>query len=311
MMWGELAALATAVCWSFTAILISYSGRRVGSEVVNRSRLLFAFLFLLVAHRALEGVFFPSGVEPFRWGWLAVSSVLGLVLGDAFLFQAYVLIGPRLAMLLMSTVPIFSVLFGWLLFGEAVTGLELAGIALAVAGIGWVVTEGQTDPRLADRRVYRRGLLFGLLGALGQVANLVTARYALVDDFPALSATLIRIVIGAVIVWAMAAVRGQAGHTIRQLGDRRALRAIVAASLVGPFLGIWLSLIAVQNARLGIASTLMALPPVILIPLEFALFRHRVSPRGLAGTVVACSSGWYPALKRMSRFSLHPSSFIL
>ena len=119
--------------------------------------------------------------------------MLGLVLGDAFLFRAYVLIGPRLAMLLMATVPIFSALFGWLLFGEAVTNLELIGITLAVAGVGWVVTEGQTDPRLADRRVYRRGLLFGLLGALGQVANLVTARYALVDDFPALSATIIRI----------------------------------------------------------------------------------------------------------------------
>ena len=287
MMWGEVAALATAVCWSFTAIFISYSGRRVGSEVVNRSRLLLACLFLLVAHRALEGAFFPTGVEPFRWGWLAVSSVLGLVLGDAFLFRAYVLIGPRLAMLLMATVPIFSALFGWLLFGEAVTNLELIGITLAVAGVGWVVTEGQTDPRLADRRVYRRGLLFGLLGALGQVANLVTARYALVDDFPALSATLIRIAIGAGIVWGVAALRGQAGHTVRQWGDRRALRAIVAASFVGPFLGIWLSLIAVQNARLGIASTLMALPPVILIPLEYVFFRRRVSPRSIVGTVVA------------------------
>ena len=287
MRWGELAALATAVCWSFTAIFISYSGRRVGSEVVNRSRLLLAFLFLIVAHWALEGAIFPTGVEPFRWGWLAVSSLLGLVLGDAFLFRAYVLIGPRLAMLLMSTVPIFSAVFGWLLFDEAMTRLELAGIVLAVAGVAWVVTEGQTDPRLADRRVYRRGLLFALLGALGQVTNLVTARYALVGDFPALSATLIRIAIAVVIVWIVAALRGQAGHTVRQWGDRPALRAIVAASFVGPFLGIWLSLIAVQNARLGIASTLMALPPVLLIPLEYALFRQRVSPRGLAGTLMA------------------------
>ncbi len=58
-------------------------------------------------------------------------------------------------------------------------------------------------------------------------------------------------------------------------------------AVVGPFLGIWLSLVAVQNTRLGIASTLMALPPVLLIPLEFAAFRQRVSRRGIAGTVVA------------------------
>jgi uncharacterized membrane protein len=286
-MWGELAALATAVCWSFTAILMSFAGRRIGSGVVNRSRLLFAFLYLLVAHRVLEGVFFPTGVEPFRWGWLAVSSLLGLVLGDAFLFRAYVLIGPRLSMLLMSTVPIFSVLFGRILFNEAITPLEMGGIALAVAGIIWVITEAQSDPTLADRRVYRRGLLFALLGALGQVANLVTARYALVDDFPALSATLIRIAIGLVVLWGVSALRREVGYTVAQWRDRRALTALLAASFVGPFLGIWLSLVAVQHARLGIASTLMALPPVLLIPLEYAFFRHRVSRRSVAGTVIA------------------------
>lgn len=286
-MWGELAALGTAVCWSFTAIFFSYAGRRVGADVVNRNRLLFALVYLLVAHRLLEGTFFPAGVEPFRWSWLAVSSLLGLVLGDAFLFRAYVLIGPRLSMLMMSTVPIFSVLFGRLLFNEAITVLETAGIVLAVVGIAWVVTEGQGSDESVDRRQYRRGLLFALLGALGQVANLVTARYALVDNFPTLSATLIRIAIALVVLWGAAGLRGQIGPTLRHWGDRRALRAVALGAVVGPFLGIWLSLVAVQNTRLGIASTLMALPPVLLIPLEFAAFRQRVSRRGIAGTVVA------------------------
>ncbi len=286
MIWGELAALGTAVCWSFTAIFFSYSGRRVGSDVVNRSRLIFAFLLLLVAHWALEGALFPHHVEPFRWGWLAVSSLLGLVLGDAFLFHAYVLIGPRLSMLMMSTVPIYSALFGWALFGESMTAIEALGMLLAVAGVAWVVTEGQGQSA-ADRHNHRRGLLFALLGALGQVANLVTARYALVGDFPALSATLIRILIAAAVLWGLALARGQARATVVRWRDGKALRAIVAGSVVGPFLGIWLSLIAVQNARLGIASTLMALPPVILIPLEFAFFRRRVSARGIAGTMLA------------------------
>lgn len=62
---------------------------------------------------------------------------------------------------------------------------------------------------------------------------------------------------------------------------------MMGGAVVGPFLGIWLSLIAVQHARLGIASTLMALPPVLLIPLEYLIYRHRVSRRGIAGTVIA------------------------
>lgn len=287
MPWGELAALATAVCWSFTAIFFSFSGRRIGSDVVNRSRLLFAFVFLLITHRLFEGVFFPRDVEPFRWGWLAVSSILGLVLGDAFLFQAYVLVGPRLSMLMMATVPILSTMFGYLLFGELVTSLELMGVILAVGGIAWVVTEGQSDSSASDRRIYRKGLLFGLLGAMGQVANLVTARYALVDDFPTISATLIRILIALLILWMLAAVRGQVWYTFNQWQDRQAFRALLAGATVGPFLGIWFSLIAVQNARLGIASTLMALPPILLIPLEYLIHGRRVSQRGLVGTVVA------------------------
>lgn len=287
MPWGELAALATAVCWSFTAIFFSFSGRRVGSDVVNRSRLVLAFVYLLVTHRILEGVFFPTGVEPFRWGWLAVSSLFGLVLGDAFLFRAYVMIGPRLSMLMMATVPIISTLFGWMLFDEVVASLEMAGVILAVGGIAWVVTEGQNDSLLVDRSAYRKGLLYGFLGALGQVANLVTARYALADDFSAISATIIRILVAIVVLWGLAGIRGQIGNTLRQWKDRAALRALVAGATVGPFLGIWFSLIAVQNARLGIASTLMALPPVLLIPLEYLLYRRHISRRSLTGTVLA------------------------
>ena len=75
---GEIAALATAVCWSLTAMFFSFSGRIAGSAVVNRSRLLFAFLFLTITHLVLQGTVFPlarsrsagSGWQfPAFWGW--------------------------------------------------------------------------------------------------------------------------------------------------------------------------------------------------------------------------------------------------
>ena len=273
--------------WSLTAVFFSYSGRLVGSEVVNRSRLLFAFLFLAISHWFLEGSFFPGQVEGFRWFWLALSSVLGLVLGDTFLFQAYVLIGPRLSMLLMSTVPIYSALFGWLLFDENISRIELSGILLAVAGIGWVVTEKQSGMNVVANKQYKSGIFFGLLGALGQVANLVTARYGLVGGFPSISATIIRILVAIIVMWGYALLRGKVGYTIGRWREGKAFSAMLGGAVVGPFLGIWLSLIAIQLARLGIASTLMALPPVILIPIEYLVYKKPVSARGMAGTAVA------------------------
>ena len=284
---GELAALGTAVCWSATAIFFSYSGRLIGSDVVNRSRLLFAFLFLGLSHLVLEGSLFPLHVEGFRWFWLAISSVLGLVVGDTLLFKAYVLIGPRLSMLLMSTVPIISTLFGWLLFGETVSGLELTAVFLTVGGVSWVVTEKQPGRTAVENKQFSSGILFGLGGALGQVSNLITARYGLVDNFPTISATMIRILVALIILWGLALLRGQVRATLRQWRNRQAFPAMIGGSISGPFLGIWLSLVAIQLTRLGIASTLMALPPVLLIPVEFIVYKKPVSARGMVGTGVA------------------------
>jgi drug/metabolite transporter (DMT)-like permease len=287
MHWGELAALATAVCWSLTAVFFSYSGRLIGSDVVNRSRLIFAFAFLSFTHLIVEGSLFPWDAEPYRWFWFAVSAILGLVLGDTFLFKAYVMIGPRLSMLLMATVPIYSAIFGWLLFGELVTGMELVGILLAVGGIAWVVTEKRSGKTMVENKQFRKGILFGLAGALGQVANLVFARYGLVNDYSTLSASIIRILIALLVLWVLAALRREIRHTFRMWRNKRAFRAMISGSISGPFLGIWFSMIAIQYSRLGIAATLMALPPILLIPIEYIVYKRKVSMRGVVGTLVA------------------------
>jgi drug/metabolite transporter (DMT)-like permease len=287
---GIVAAFGTAVCWSFTAIFFSYGGRRVGSDVVNRTRLIFAFLFISIAHLLLLGVIFPFGTEPWRWGWLALSSVLGLVLGDAALFFSYVLIGPQLAMLVMAMVPIMSTFFAWIFFGEVINSTEMFGIAVAIGGVAWVVTEKRSDSAESDaarQRNYRLGLSMAFLGALGQTSNLIFSKFALLDGYSALSATQIRILIGGIVLWGMTALRRNIRPTMVKLRDRRALYAIMGGALVGPFLGIWFSLIAVQNARVGIASTIMALPPVLLIPLTFLFFGDRPTVRGVTGTVIA------------------------
>ncbi len=284
---GQLAALGTAICWSFTAIFFSYSGRLVGSSVVNRSRLLFALFFIAATHLTLQGTIFPFGTEPFRWGWLALSSVLGLVIGDTFLFQAFVLVGARLSTLMMASVPLITTFMAWIFLGETMSTSELAGIALTVTGIAWVVTERRTGESEVPEKKYLLGLSFALIGALGQSANLITAKFALGDNYPALSALAIRTLVAIVILWSVAAFQGQFRHTIHQWRNRNAFSAIIGGTIVGPFLGIWLSLVAVQLAPVGLAATLMALPPIMLIPIGRVLYGERVSKRGIVGTVVA------------------------
>ncbi len=284
---GELAALGTSLCWSATSVLFTFAGRRVGSMVVNRTRLAFAVLLLGTTHLVLYGSFLPPEASAERWWWLGLSGVMGLVLGDAFLFQAFVLIGPRLSMLMMSLVPVISSLMAWFFLRERLSALEMLGIALAVAGVGWVALERRGERAAGGKRNHRLGLLAGFAAALGQAGGLIAAKRGLVGDFPTLSAVLMRMLVALVVIWAMAALQGQAGRSIGALRDRRALLQIFAASVTGPFLGVWLSLIAIDQVRVGIAATLMGLPPVILLPVDRWLFGWPVTGRAILGTVVA------------------------
>ncbi len=290
---GELAGLATSFFWSFTSIFFTLSGREVGSPVVNRTRLLLALVMVGGLHWALQGQPLPLDAELERWGWMGLSGLIGFVLGDALLFQAFVMIGPRLSMLLMSLNPVIGAVLAWVLLDETLAGMEILGIALAISGVAWVVSERRRENNnsgLPDvsPRYYVLGVLCGLGGALGQASGLIASKQGLSGDFSALSGNMIRLSVSTVAIWLFALAARQAGGNFRKLREHpRALRFILGGAIAGPFLGVWLSLIAVQNAPVGIASTLMALSPVILLPLGRIIFKEQITGRAVAGTVLA------------------------
>ncbi|MCB0204258.1 MAG: DMT family transporter [Anaerolineae bacterium] len=290
---GELAALATAVLWSFTGIQFTFAGRRVGSPAVNRMRLAIAVFYLSLAHLVLNGQWWPLDASRQQWFWLGLSGIVGLAIGDAFLFQAYVTIGPRRAAVIMTTVPVMSTVLAWLWFGEVLSAAELLAMSLTLFGVAWVVSERRNNrSRVSftgdeDRRVYLIGVLLALGGAAGQSLGLLLSKKGLEGGFPPLSATVIRMVVATAAIWLVTLLRGRAPATIQALRDRRALVLIAAGAFTGPFLGVWNSMIAVQNAPVGIASTLMSLSPVMLIPLSHYFFGERVTSRAILGTLIA------------------------
>jgi drug/metabolite transporter (DMT)-like permease len=286
---GELAALATSVCWSATAMFFTLASYRLGSVIVNRIRLLLAVIFLLITHQLILGTLLPFEAEPERWYWLALSGVIGLVVADGFLFQSYIWIGPRIGMLLMSLSPVVSALLAWLVLAETLTWSQMVGIVLAVGGVMWVVLERNGVVRTApDQRRYVWGLLFGLGAATGQAVGLILAKKGLGGDFPALSGNIIRMLAAASTLWAITFFQGQAGLTFRRLLDQRStLPHLIGGAVFGPFLGVWLSLIAIQWTHIGVASTLMALPPIFLLPVSYFVFKERFGWPAVLGTLVA------------------------
>ena len=286
---GELAALTTAVLFSFSSSFFTLAGRRIGPMMLNRLRLVLTVGWLLLAHAVLRlPLPFQAGSE--RWFWLGLSGIVGLVLGDAFLFQAFISIGPRLTMLLMALAPALASLAAWVFLGEALSGMQILGILLTLAGIGWVVQEriGPTQTIPGDRSQYLRGLLYGLGAAAGQAGGLVLAKPGTGGDFPAASATLIRMISAAVVLWLYTLLRGQAGETVRKIAAQPpVLRMALAGSFIGPFLGVTLTMYAIQHTQVGIASTLSSLTPIFLLPIGYFFFKEKFGWQAIAGTLLS------------------------
>jgi drug/metabolite transporter (DMT)-like permease len=268
------------------------SGRMVGSPVVNRTRLLIALVLVSLMHWAMQGELLPIHAAEWRWGWMALSGLIGFVLGDVMLFQAFVMIGPRLSMLLMALAPVMGAMMAWVLLNETLAPVEIIGILLAIGGVAWVVTDRSKEANggVVDTssRYYLIGVLLGLGGALGQAGGLIASKKGLEGDFSALSGNLMRIVVSTIFMWGLAAGQRQVGNTVHLLREHpRALGIISAGAVFGPFVGVWLSLIAVQHASVGVASTLMSLTPVILLPMSYVLFREKITSRAIVGTMLA------------------------
>jgi drug/metabolite transporter (DMT)-like permease len=288
---GGLAALGTSILWATGSTFFTFASRELGSVAVNRARLLLATIFLGITHLAINGALFPANVKPETWFWFVLSGVIGLVLGDAFLFQAFVWIGPRLSMLLMSLAPVITMIFSWIFLAERLTPLQVLGIGVTVLGVSTVILDrGKSSQTDGQNQNYRKGLLFGLGGAVGQALGLITSKVGLNAGVSPLSGNLIRIFSAALIMWIIALLMNQARVTIdRVWHSGRARSFLLMGTLAGPFLGVWLSLVAIQHTPVAVATTLMSLAPIILLPVGKIVFKERIGWRAVVGTVVAVS----------------------
>ncbi len=238
-------------------------------------------------HLALTGSPMPISASPDRWFWLGLSGIVGFIIGDGMLFEAFVIMGPRLSMLMMSLAPIMSAILAWIFLREPLNGLEIAAIVITVSGICWVVADKRNDGTSIKGKKLAIGLLCGIGGALGQTVGLVLSKKGLEGGFPALSGNLIRVICAVLILWLITALSGRIKTTLKSYRDGKAFLALSAGSFFGPFVGVWLSLVSIKYARLGIATTLMSMTPIFLIPITRIVFGERVTKGAVFGTIIA------------------------
>jgi len=283
---GEIAALGTAACWAVTSMAFESAGKRIGSLAVNLIRLVLALIPLTLFCALQRGQALPTDATVHAWLWLSASGLVGFTFGDLCLFRAFVVVGARVSVLLMALVPPFTALLGLLILGERLSVLDWAGMALTVAGVTWVVRERAPDVKGKLRDLPRSGILLGIGGAFGQALGLVMSKQGMGDYHP-IAATQIRVVAGIAGFALLFVFIGWWPRVISAVTDRVAMARTSLGAFFGPFLGVSLSLVAIQQTEAGVAATLMALVPVMIIPLTVFVRKERVTARSVLGSVVA------------------------
>lgn len=288
---GEFSALLTAIFWTVTSLSFESAGKRVGSLSVNLIRLILAFFLYAVYLKITRGMFLPLDAGLERWIWLSLSGLVGFVVGDLLLFQAFVVIGARISMLIMSLSPPITALISWLMLGEILTPMNWLGMTVTLTGIVMVVLKRgeKSGQGLLRRKIVSsyslKGILLALGGAAGQAAGLVLSKKGM-GSYDAFASSQIRVLSGLAGFLLIILVMKRWPMVARAFRNKPAMKWIVLGSVFGPFLGVSFSLLAVQHTRAGIAATIMAIVPVLIIPPAVILFKEKVNWKEIAGAII-------------------------
>lgn len=232
------------------------------------------------------GYFFPEGATTYQWIWLSISGVVGFVIGDLLLFQAFVVIGARISMLVMALAPPLSALFGWIILGEQLTTGNILGMIVTIIGISIVILGKPVKGKRLQVKYSLKGILLAFGGAAGQGLGLVLSKLGM-GEYDPVSATMIRVLTGVVGFSVLFIFTGHWPKVIKAVQYGAAMFRISIGAFFGPFLGVSFSLWAIKYTTTGVASTIMAIVPVLIIPPAVLLFKERVTFMELVGSVLA------------------------
>ncbi|MCK9627213.1 MAG: DMT family transporter [Bacteroidales bacterium] len=306
---GEVISIGVAISWALSALFFEYAGKRIGSLIVNILRLFFAFFLLGAMLMVVTGSPWPQNADRDAWLWMVLSGLVGFVFGDLCLFHSYLLITARFSQLLMTLAPPFAALFAWLIMGEELSFMAFLGMCVTLTGIAISVLKRDSASTHVDGNIIGgngriklnlpvKGLLLGIGGALGQGLGIVLSKQGMyyyelsaqgtaVASYIPFAATQIRIITGLIGFSLIIILSGRFKNLLKGFKDAKGMRSTFAGSVFGPFIGVSLSLMAVQYTDAAIASTIMATTPVIILIPYILLYKKKVTPVELLGAILS------------------------
>ena len=296
---GELISIGVAFSWTATALLSEFGSKRLGNLTLNVLRMGLALLFSLVLFGVVTGSPLPAGVPAEACGWMLLSGLVGYVIDDFCLFQCYILIGSRFGQLFMTLAPLSAALMAWITLGQQMKPMSIVAMLVTLFGIGISVL-GRGNHHMVSLKLPLNGVLFAIGAAMCQGIGLVLSKIGMDHyDVAAMakagvsewlipfSANFYRCIAGIIGFTILLYFHDGIGHLREAMHDRKGLSVAIATTIFGPFVGVGFSLMAVQYTAAGIASTLMAMTPIIILLPSYWLFHEKITWKAVLGAFIS------------------------
>ena len=303
---GELISLSVAISWTICALFAEVASKRMGSLPLNVIRMALSLLMLVGVMWIFTGHPYPYGADGATWRWLLLSGLVGYVIGDFCLFNCYILIGSRYGQLLMTLAPAAAAISGRLILGQELPWKAIAGMLITMSGIAISLyrrPSSSPSGNTSGGKLPVKGVIFGCIAGICQGIGLVCSAKGLecyehsllssgidpesMRNVIPFASTAIRAVMGLLGFTLWTLLSGHGADLRKAACDRRGMLFALGATITGPFIGVSLSLMATLYTQAGIAQTIMALTPVLIILPTWLLFKQKVSIREIIGAVIA------------------------
>ena len=278
---GGLFALGAGACWATASILFGKLGKSVSSLSMNFGKGIVGLICMAIA-LSFTGL---RGTSTEAWIYLSASGLIGITLGDTVFFDTLRRLGPRRTLLMTTLIPVLVAIMSFALLGERLSGQAWIGAAITVAGVSWTMWERMPQDQ-EDTGSWRAGIGYGLVTVLTCAVAAILSKVGVEGTKP-LEATGIRLLAGTGGLLLLGIFRRQIVTWVAPFRAPKQLGALVAAAVVGTFLGIWFSMASFAYTSATIATILSATDPIFVLPLAALVVGEKLRARPVLGAFVA------------------------
>ena len=280
-------ALLAALSWSIASLISTDITRTLGSLRFNRLRLIFVSI-MLISYTFLIGSWNTIKVEYLNI--IILSGLIGIFLGDSFLFMALRRIGPRRNNILFSLAAPFTVILNIFVLFQKMNFQEIFGCIIVFVGVVIAIAYGNSkNNKHRWEKVegsIKFGIMMGVLAALCQSIGLIMMKPILNMGADPIASAAIRTSIASLLLSFTFITPLNNKFNFEKYNFRIIIKIIISGFL-GMALGMSLLLIALKKADAGIVATLSSTGPIMILFILWIMTKKIPTKGAWAGTIIA------------------------